>query len=296
MITKENLVFELKELGLKPGDIVHTKVSMRSLGKVEGGANTLIDAILCVIGSEGTLVCDSFNPTIDTLVRGFHKKNIVSRYSKSYSGAFVNAAITYPNSYRSSHPIQAFTAIGKYAQQLTSEYTKDSKPYSFLERIANMGAVNLSIGEKVIGVGTTHVAILDCGLEQKGLASGVYYRDENGKLRYYKHHWASGCPKGFSTLVPYYEKGGAIISRGKVGETIAQLSSMSKTLLIEKELLHKDPTLFFCGDPSCLSCSFNWKHSKYSYWDCVTSNIREHRLQRVLYATVVNLFGVWEKD
>lgn len=296
MLTQKELVSQLTELGLKEGDLVHVKVSLRSLGKIEGGAKTIIDSILAVIGKDGTLVCDSFNPTVDSIFRLFKKKNIVNRYSKSYAGAFVNAAIEYPNSYRSSHPIQAFTAIGKYAQQLTEEFNKDSKPYGFLEKIAQMGGVNLSLGEKVIGVGTTHVAILDCGLEQKGLASGVYYRDENNKIRFYKHHWASGCPKGFSKLVPYYERGGAIISRGEVGNTIGQLSSMSKTLEIEKKLFHEAPSTFFCGDPSCLSCSFNWKHSKYTYWECVTSNIKNRKFKRVLYATIVKFFGVWEKD
>lgn len=295
MYTKEELVNQLKEIGLKNGNIVNVKVSLKSIGKIDGGAETLIDAILDVIGEDGTLVCDSFNPVVSAYLRFFKKKNVVDRYSKSYAGAFVNAVIKHRNSFRSNHPIQAFSAIGKQAQYLTENFNKNSKPYGFLEDIAKMGAVNLRIGDKVIGVGTTHIAIVNKGFEQKDLPCGVYYRDDNGKIKFYRHHWASGCNTGFNKLFHYYEEGDAIIKKGVIGDTSALLTNMGRTLQIEEDLFDRDPTAFFCDDPSCISCSFNWKHSKYSFFTCFMGNLRKKNYKRASYALCVKLFGVWHK-
>jgi aminoglycoside N3'-acetyltransferase len=55
-LTKEDLVKDIRALGVKEGDLLHLKVSMKSIGDVEGGAKTLLDALLEVVGKEGTLI------------------------------------------------------------------------------------------------------------------------------------------------------------------------------------------------------------------------------------------------
>jgi len=50
----------LSEFGLKNGDVVIVHSSLASIGHVEGGADTLIDAFLETIGNEGTLVAPVF--------------------------------------------------------------------------------------------------------------------------------------------------------------------------------------------------------------------------------------------
>lgn len=295
MYTKEYIVSQLRELGIKSGDMVNAKVSLKSIGKIDGGPNTLIAAIMEVIGEEGTLVCESFNPVVSAYLRFFKKKNVVSRYSKSYAGAFVNAVVNYDGSYRSTHPIQAFSAIGKYAKQLTEGFTKTSRPYGFLQDMADLGAKNLRIGNNVVGVGTTHIAILEMGFEQKDLPCGVYYTDENGKVRFFRHTWASGCPKAYKMLEPYYDERGGVLSKGNIGEAAALVTDMKKTLEIEMKLFKDNPDLVFCGDPACISCSFNWRHSKHSFSDCVKANIQKKNYKHLLYAILVKFFGRWHK-
>ena len=60
MLTKNDLIYDLEKLGLVRGDILNVKVSLRSIGEIDGGVNTLIDALLDIVGPEGTLVTDSF--------------------------------------------------------------------------------------------------------------------------------------------------------------------------------------------------------------------------------------------
>ena len=293
MIDKERLVNDLMALGLGKGDIVNVKVSLKSIGKIDGGANTLIDSILEVIGPEGTMVCDSFNASVSKYSSFFHKRNVVDIDSKSYAGAFVNAVLAHPKSIRSTHPIQAFSAIGKHAKLLTESHTIDSKPYAFLEQMALMGAKNLRVGDKVVGVGTTHIPICELGFKQKYISSGVYYRNESGAIRWYDHYWANGCHKGFNHLMPLYDTIGAVIGEGLVGQAESKLTDMKKTLAFETELFKKDGSEVFCGDMGCLMCSFTWKHSKYTFWQCFKTNLVRKNYRRALGAISIALFGTW---
>jgi aminoglycoside 3-N-acetyltransferase len=56
MIGFRELVNGVKELGLEKGDVVLVHSSFKSFGGVEGGPQTVIDALLEVLGEEGTLV------------------------------------------------------------------------------------------------------------------------------------------------------------------------------------------------------------------------------------------------
>jgi aminoglycoside N3'-acetyltransferase len=294
MIAKQQLINELRGLGLRKGDIINAKVSLKAIGTIDGGANTLIDSILDVIGPSGTLICDSFISTHYSAFRWFYRNSFSLPSTLSYAGAFVNAMIKHPQAQRSTHPIQAFTAIGYYATQLTAQFTKESKPYGFLKDISKLNGKNLRIGDKVIGVGTTHIAICDLGFSQKYIPGGVFYID-NGKKKYYKHFWASGCNIGFNKLMPYYYDGGAVLGEGKIGEAFALLTSMKRTLSIEMELFEREPDAYFCNNPACVSCSFTWKHSHYSFFCCIKANLKERRFKRLLYACCVQLFGSWHK-
>ena len=56
MIGFEKLISEFKDLGLEKGDVVLVHSSYKSFGGVEGGPQTVIDALLSILGEEGTLI------------------------------------------------------------------------------------------------------------------------------------------------------------------------------------------------------------------------------------------------
>ena len=55
MLIKNELVTAFRNAGLTAGDLVLVHSSLRKLGPVEGGADTVLDALLEVLGQEGTL-------------------------------------------------------------------------------------------------------------------------------------------------------------------------------------------------------------------------------------------------
>ncbi len=294
---KKQLVQELINIGVEKGDILNVKVSLKALGKVEGGANTIIDALLEAVGPEGTIVCDSFVSPFYSMLKWFNRKRVSKRDTPSYAGAFANVMVKRPDAFRSSHPIQAFTAIGKEAKALTESFKADSAPFVILRAIADMGGKNLRIGDvnKVVGVGTTHVAICELGFWQICVPRGIYYIDEQGKKRFFHRYWANGCPKGFNKLMHYYYEGGAVIHDGKIGNASALLTSMSKTLEIEKNLFKQNPSAFLCGDESCLNCSFAWEFSTGSLTKCVKANLKKGSYTKAFEAIVLRIFGTKHK-
>ena len=60
MKRREDLAAELRRLGLGSGDAVCVHSSFRSLGPLENGAETVIPALLDVIGADGTLMFPAF--------------------------------------------------------------------------------------------------------------------------------------------------------------------------------------------------------------------------------------------
>jgi aminoglycoside 3-N-acetyltransferase len=120
MLTFNDLVIGFKDLGLEPGDTLLVHSSYKSFGGVEGGPQTVIDALLDVLGDAGTLIMPTFN-------FDFCKGEPWDiRTTASHMGAITNMVREYPQARRVFHPIYSFAILGKFADYLTGERYKSS--------------------------------------------------------------------------------------------------------------------------------------------------------------------------
>lgn len=273
-LSKENLVNDLVQLGLKEGDLINVKASMRSIGKVEGGAKILIEAILEVIGKTGTIVTDSFVSVYPVNKLRTNKNLISNDQTPSYAGALANEMIKHPDSFRSKHPIQKFSAIGFLAEKLMNNHKPENYAYDVLKVMSEIGGKNLKIGtdEKVVGVGTTHVAIGVLGLKQKRLNYGINYHREPTVTNQFIVNWAGGCAQGFNNFMDDYKAGYSILNEGLVGSAPSKITDMKKTLEIELEILKKNPSYFLCNNPKCINCRLTWEFQKESIFKFFLKN------------------------
>ena len=51
---------DLQEIGLGTGDVVEVHSSLRRVGRVKGGAQTLVEALLSAVGPDGTVVMSAY--------------------------------------------------------------------------------------------------------------------------------------------------------------------------------------------------------------------------------------------
>jgi len=59
-IYKEDIEKGLRSLGLTKGDVIEVHSSLSSFGFVEGGADTIIDVLMNIVGSDGTIIMSAY--------------------------------------------------------------------------------------------------------------------------------------------------------------------------------------------------------------------------------------------
>lgn len=117
-VDRERICADLRGLGLSAGDSLMLHSSLRSLGWVEGGADTVVDAILEVIGSDGTLLTPAFTEGAWTDKLAMEDcacncpKPVCPSTSPSHEGAIPNAALNREGHLRSCHPTHSWVANG----------------------------------------------------------------------------------------------------------------------------------------------------------------------------------------
>ncbi|GAB3004813.1 AAC(3) family N-acetyltransferase [Saccharothrix stipae] len=163
LCTRESIGAELGAVGLRPGDTVLVHSSLRSLGWVCGGAVAVVQALLDVLGADGTLVVPtqsadnsepsgwqyppvpaSWWPGIRASMPAYDPRTTPS----SGMGVIAEAVRTWPGALRSAHPQTSFAAVGPRAAEVVAGHALDSRlgERSPLARLEAMGARVLLLG------------------------------------------------------------------------------------------------------------------------------------------------------
>jgi aminoglycoside N3'-acetyltransferase len=107
-LTQEQIVDDLKKLGLERGTAVEVHSSLSSIGFVEGGASTVISALIDVVGEEGAIVMSAYLVTpLIPLTEEETRKGITAKVRKldensnckTGMGVIVDTFCKLPNTY-----------------------------------------------------------------------------------------------------------------------------------------------------------------------------------------------------
>lgn len=120
MIGFRELVDGFKELGLEKGDVILVHSSFKSFGGVEGGPQTVIDALLEVVGEEGTLVMPTFTPSFCERYNKEGKGYFDVDNTPSETGILTEIVRKMPGAKRSVNPIYSVAVYGKLTEELSS--------------------------------------------------------------------------------------------------------------------------------------------------------------------------------
>ena len=118
-VTKADIMRTLTQLGIQPGDLVLFHSSLKSMGHVEGGAQTVIDAFLEQVGPEGTVVVPTLVKQSFPIAYEIWDKDT----TPSEVGHITEVFRTMPGSLRSDQATHSVAAFGKLAQELTCEHS-----------------------------------------------------------------------------------------------------------------------------------------------------------------------------
>src|ERR1035437_3054063 len=118
MATKDRLGADLQGLGLKAGDAVMMHSSLSALGPVEGGAEAVVDALLEVVGVEGTLLVPAFRDSVWGKAEDFGNTDckcgaaggLCGSSQPGFQGVIAEAVRKRAGSLRSCHPTHSWVA------------------------------------------------------------------------------------------------------------------------------------------------------------------------------------------
>ena len=136
LVTHSQLVRDLSHLGMAAGDVVMVHSSMRAVGKVLGGPDVVIQALLYVVGPAGTaMVYVDWEDAVQDLTRDDVAEKLderlleelppfdpkTSRARRAY-GILPEFLRTWPGAFRSGNPDGSVAAVGAKAEWLCSDH------------------------------------------------------------------------------------------------------------------------------------------------------------------------------
>lgn len=169
---RDDIVRDLRGLGLRSGDLVMVHSSMRAVGPILGGPNEMIDALLDVVGSAGTVMMyvdwedgaqghtrtDRETPLPPRLIEAWPAFDpMKARADRSY-GILPEFLRTWPGARRSENPGASVSAVGARADWICADHPLDYGygPGSPLAKLVEEGGRVLLLGSPLGNVTLLH--------------------------------------------------------------------------------------------------------------------------------------------
>lgn len=137
LVTPNDIKDALKKVGLKKGQVVMVHASLSSLGYVCGGAQSIIEALMDIVGEEGTIMMPTQSwKNLDPKTGVYWQepeewwpiiRENIPAYDKRITPTNTMGAVSemfrqWPGTLRSDHPARSVAAWGHYAKFLTENH------------------------------------------------------------------------------------------------------------------------------------------------------------------------------
>jgi aminoglycoside 3-N-acetyltransferase len=241
--TEGRLRRDLEALGVNSGRVLLVHSSLSSLGVVSGGAETVIDALLAVVGPDGTLVMPSH--TWDRPGRGDFAFDIDK--TPSCVGAISEKFRTRPGTVRSLHPTHSVVALGAKARDLIAGHDAAKTPCGEATPYARM----IEERAQILFLGTTLDQNTMFHTLEAYAGSPYLLRDEDEAfsitdasgstqtMRFRRHE--RGPDRRFAAVAPLLETAG-ILRKGRVGASQSLLVECAEMAELVSARIREDST------------------------------------------------------
>jgi len=264
--TYNDIYEDLKKSHIRDGDLILIRADLGSVGPMAGGANTFINALLDIVGSNGTIVSLAY--TDSYFFKTPDIKNTFTKITNSFAGSLPNKMLKYNNSYRSEHPTNSIVAIGRLAKEITNNHNVNSGAYEPIRKIINKDGKCLLVGcvDSSPGFTTTHLVECDLGLSKRMIFSklnSVYYLDKEGNRKLFRRKDLGLCSKSFYKFYAHYVKREKL-KMSYIGNAYSIIIDAKEAYKIDYSLLSKNSKFNICGAKDCKICNIRrWDRLHY---------------------------------
>jgi aminoglycoside 3-N-acetyltransferase len=261
-LTDEDIAAGLRRLGLTEESSVVVHASLRSFGRVEGGAAAVVSALTTVCGTV-TMMAGSGDLTSVPAPPGLVRPHNAFGNAESWEafdeaveaatpyrldlpvsrwlGVVAEALRTSPGAVRGPHPLNSFVAIGDRAAELIAGERLDL-PHGALHRLAE-------IGGDVLLLGVGHAANTTIHLAEHRLGRGRFYRyARHGSGLWVELPNLGGASHRFDEIEPYLRP---MTTETMIGPCRARRIAMGDVLEVATEVIRGDPLALLCDDDLC---------------------------------------------
>jgi aminoglycoside N3'-acetyltransferase len=246
LVTRGELVTQLRSLGIGPGDVLLVHSSFRAVRPVEEGPAGLIAALLEAVGAEGTLVMPSWTGDDDAVF------DPATTPASPDLGVVPDTFWRLEGVQRSTHPF-AFAAAGPHAESIL----RDPLPLPPHIPASPVGRVH-ELDGRILLLGVDHE--VNTTLHLAELLAEVPYRvrksitvRENGMPRRIDYGENDHCTRRFSLLDTWLEARG-LQATGRVGRAAGRLVRARDVVTLALERLERDPLVFLHPRGTCADC------------------------------------------
>ncbi len=241
---KREIVAGLKALGIKEGDTILMHTSVKSFGFIEGGVQTLIDALKWAVDESGNLMVptltgseklSALNPPVFDVLK-----------TPCWTGLFPETFRQRRESRRSLHPTHSVSVIGNDAKEIIKDHENSKTPCGIESpyyRLAERGGKVVCFGVDFERVTLFHtveeIAEVPYHLQKEPVKAKVIdYFGNTKTVNVFIHQY--GDERNFMIMEPILEKIGGF-KKDKVLRSVTYV--IDAKLLIEKTLdeLKKNP-------------------------------------------------------
>lgn len=242
MITRLDILADLKKVATPPGAVVTVHTSLRAVGEIEGGGQTLLDALIERFTADGGLLVIPTHTWANLDKAGAVTLDLAEPYTNL--GVLPTLALRDGRGVRSMHPTHSVVVFGDgaedYARRDDNTDTFASPDGCYGELYRRGGYILL------IGVGNDKNTFIHCAEEMLGVKNRnadekikTTVKSENGEIteRYLYPMYTEGCDD-ISLYFPKYDDAFShlgVEARSKIGGADARLlSAVGVFLAVEK--------------------------------------------------------------
>jgi aminoglycoside 3-N-acetyltransferase len=244
-VTPDEITHAVRQLGVRPGDLLIVHGSLSSFGHVEGGAASVAGALVGSVSPGGSVFVPTFT---------YARVPFDPAASPSFDGAITEAVRQFPGAARSLHPTHSWAGVGFAAWDIlaghehATPFGSGSPVWRLWERDA-----------KVLLIGVDHRA-----------NSMIHVAEESLRLPYLERTRAAqvvrpdgtleevvvrrpGCSAGFGNVdVPLRAAGQ--MREARAGAARLTLMRARDVVSVAVEMLSRDAAALLCGRAECEVC------------------------------------------
>ena len=247
-LTQKDIVDDLKKLGLERGIAVEIHSSLSSIGFVEGGASTVISALMDVVGEDGAIVMSAYLVTpLIPLTEEEKRKGITAKVRKldensnckTGMGVIVDTFCKLPNTY-----------LGKGINRVCAWGHKAKLHSQGYEYLLSIDGWVLLIGVDIHRCSCMHTA--EDKVEMPKEIDEHFQLPEEIQRQYPRSDWYieyqdphKPLPEDAWGKIQIEAERRGLIRRGYIGQAECMLFKAQPVVDIYEEFLRKDPFRLF---------------------------------------------------